>query len=338
MNAPAGEAPAGRRVAYVALGSNLGDRDAHLAFARGRIGDLPRTTILAASRVEETQPLGEVPQGPYLNQMVSISTALTAEELLDQLHAIERAAGRERRERWGPRTLDLDIVLMEGESRADPALVLPHPGLADREFWQRELEELRAASGPELTVPPDDEAATSADLDLPAWAVVTPRRRAHIARVTTLLDGWAEAMAIPLAERVAWHDAGRWHDALRDADEPTLRAIVPDLPLPFRMLHGPAAAVRLRAAGERRDDVLDAVHFHTVGRPGWGRTGRALYMADHLEPGRTFAREERAALAARVPAEFDEVFRIVVRQRLAWALHDERPLNPETVAMWNEIL
>jgi 2-amino-4-hydroxy-6-hydroxymethyldihydropteridine diphosphokinase len=130
---------------YVALGSNLGDRAAHLAYARDRLAALPRTRVLRASAVEETAPLGPVPQGPYLNQMVLLETALEPSELLAELHAIEAARGRERRVRWGPRTLDLDIVRYGTRTLAEPDLQLPHPELEHRDFWLREIAELDAA-------------------------------------------------------------------------------------------------------------------------------------------------------------------------------------------------
>lgn len=323
------------RVAYIALGSNLGDRAGFLAHARARMGALPQSAVVGESSVEETAPLGPIPQGPYLNQMIALRTTLPVEELLERLHAIERDAGRIRDERWGPRTLDLDIVHVEGESRREGPVRLPHPGLTARDFWQRELAELRAMSlgdrqGAAIL------AADPGEVELPPWAVVSDARRAHIARVTALLDAWAAAMQLDDAERAAWRDAGRWHDALRDADEATLRRLVPASHYAVQMLHGPAAAARLEAEGEARAGVLDAIRHHTVGHPQWGRTGRALYMADFLEPGRDFAREERAALAARVPAAFDEVFRTVVRQRIEWALRGGKALYPECVAMWNE--
>src|SRR2546426_4710 len=88
----------------------MGDREAHLAHARARLAALPRTRWLKSSRVEETAPLGPVPQGPYLNQMALLETELEPAELLAHLQAIERERGRVRRARWGPRTLDLDIV------------------------------------------------------------------------------------------------------------------------------------------------------------------------------------------------------------------------------------
>jgi 2-amino-4-hydroxy-6-hydroxymethyldihydropteridine diphosphokinase len=138
---------------YVALGSNVGDRAAHLAHARARLAALPRTRLLQESRIEETAPLGPVPQGAYLNQMALLETALEPPELLIHLHAIEAERGRERRAgvRWGPRTLDLDIVRFGDRVVRDPELVIPHPELPNRPFWQRELAELEAAPSPRPT-------------------------------------------------------------------------------------------------------------------------------------------------------------------------------------------
>jgi 2-amino-4-hydroxy-6-hydroxymethyldihydropteridine diphosphokinase len=131
-----------REDAFVALGSNLGDRASHLAFARERLGGLPRTELVAASEVEETAPLGPVPQGPYLNQMVLLSTELSPRALLEACLAIEQERGRVRGPRWGPRTLDLDLVRYGDAAIAEPDLVVPHPELDRRPFWQRELREL----------------------------------------------------------------------------------------------------------------------------------------------------------------------------------------------------
>lgn len=129
---------------YVAIGSNVGDRAEHLALARRRLAALPHARILAESTIEETAPLGPVAQPPFLNQMVLIETALSPIELLDACLAIEREAGRVRRERWGPRTLDLDIVRFGDRVMATERLTVPHPELSNRPFWQRELEELSA--------------------------------------------------------------------------------------------------------------------------------------------------------------------------------------------------
>jgi len=130
---------------FVALGSNLGDRAAHLAAARDALGHLPDTRLLAASTVEETAPLGGMEQQAYLNQMVLIETRLDPHRLLAALQEIERARGRARTERWGARTLDLDIVTYGERRIRDPDLVVPHPELPNRDFWQRELSELTHA-------------------------------------------------------------------------------------------------------------------------------------------------------------------------------------------------
>jgi 2-amino-4-hydroxy-6-hydroxymethyldihydropteridine diphosphokinase len=127
---------------FVALGSNLGDRAAYLAEARRALGALDGTQLVAESEVEETAPLGPVGQGPFLNQMVALTTTLPPRDLLDHLHAIERQAGRVRTERWGPRTLDLDIVRFGDRTIDEPGLVVPHPELPNRDFWQRELGQL----------------------------------------------------------------------------------------------------------------------------------------------------------------------------------------------------
>jgi 2-amino-4-hydroxy-6-hydroxymethyldihydropteridine diphosphokinase len=131
-----------RDIAYIALGSNLGDRAAHLAAARLALGALSHSRVLAASSVEETAPLGPVPQRPYLNQMVAVETTLTPRELLDALLTIERAEGRVRTEKWGARTLDLDIVTFAEQRVRDLDLIVPHPELPNRDFWRRELAEL----------------------------------------------------------------------------------------------------------------------------------------------------------------------------------------------------
>lgn len=172
---------------------------------------------------------------------------------------------------------------------------------------------------------------------LPDWAEVTDKRRAHVERVTALLDRWAVQLHLPAEEAQAWHDAGRWHDALRDASSETLRALAPDPDRPVETLHGPAAATRFAAEGESRASVLDAIRWHTVGFAEWDRTGRALYMADFLEPGRQFARADRAFLADHLVHDFNGVFRQVVRMRIEWTVREGKALFPETVALWNRV-
>ena len=128
---------------YIALGSNVGDRATMLARARTAIATLKSTRIVSESAIEETDPLGPIPQGAYLNQMVAVETELAPRALFAGLQRIERAAGRVRSVRWGPRTLDLDIVMIDGRDFVDDVLTIPHSELGNRDFWQRELEELR---------------------------------------------------------------------------------------------------------------------------------------------------------------------------------------------------
>lgn len=172
---------------------------------------------------------------------------------------------------------------------------------------------------------------------LPIWAQVSERRFAHIGRVTSLLRAWGAAMRLAPDEANTWIDAGTWHDALRDAPIDELRRITGDGKSPDGLLHGPAVAIKLEAEGERRKNLLDAIRYHTVGHAGWDRTGRALYMADYLEPGRKFLAEDRGFLASQVPVNFDGVFRQVVRFRLDWSVREGNHIFPETVELWNSL-
>ena len=174
-------------------------------------------------------------------------------------------------------------------------------------------------------------------LALPEWARVTDKRRKHIARVMAVLTQWADEIGIDPGERHDWLQAGLLHDALRDAPDEQLRALANDGGRETELLHGPAVANLLAARGEANASVLAAIRYHTVGSPDWDRTGRALYMADFLEPGRQFARRDRAFLAAQVPHDFDGVFRQVLRARLEYALREGFTLFPETVGLWNEV-
>jgi 2-amino-4-hydroxy-6-hydroxymethyldihydropteridine diphosphokinase len=126
-------------VAYVALGANLGDPARQLEEARHRIERIPEVRIRAATEVEQTAPIGPPGQPPYLNQMIAVETSLTPHDLLAELLQIERDMGRVRGERWGPRTIDLDIVRFGELTVATEELVVPHPELPNRDFWQRQL-------------------------------------------------------------------------------------------------------------------------------------------------------------------------------------------------------
>ncbi|HTR79799.1 MAG TPA: 2-amino-4-hydroxy-6-hydroxymethyldihydropteridine diphosphokinase [Gemmatimonadaceae bacterium] len=133
-----------RDVAYIALGSNIGDRVSYLAHARAALEQLPRSRIVGTSEIEETAALGPIEQDPFLNQMIALETELAPADLLRHLHEIERIEGRVRGARWGPRTLDLDIVRFGSQVVDTPDLQVPHRELPNRMFWQRELAELTA--------------------------------------------------------------------------------------------------------------------------------------------------------------------------------------------------
>lgn len=121
------------RRAFLGLGSNLGDRERTLAEARERLR-ASGFEIGRESALYWTEPVGGPPQEWFLNQVLLGSTALSPEQLLDLALAIERALGRRRRERNGPRTLDVDLLLYEGQRRSGPGLELPHPRLHERRF------------------------------------------------------------------------------------------------------------------------------------------------------------------------------------------------------------
>jgi 2-amino-4-hydroxy-6-hydroxymethyldihydropteridine diphosphokinase len=128
-------------VAYIGLGSNLGEREGNLRAALARLAELGE---VRASSFRETDPVGVTDQPRFLNAAAELSTDLSARELLDALLAIERDLGRDRslEERWGPRTLDLDLLVYGEEAIDEPGLTVPHPRLAERLFVLEPLDEL----------------------------------------------------------------------------------------------------------------------------------------------------------------------------------------------------
>jgi 2-amino-4-hydroxy-6-hydroxymethyldihydropteridine diphosphokinase len=137
--------------AYVGLGSNLGDRAGTLGRAVDLLGAEEGVTVVGVSRLHETEPVGVVDQPAFLNGAVAIDTELEPRALLARLLAIERVLGRNRAsaERWGPRTVDLDLLLYGDDVIAAPGLAVPHPHLHERRFALEPLAEL----DPELVVP-----------------------------------------------------------------------------------------------------------------------------------------------------------------------------------------
>jgi 2-amino-4-hydroxy-6-hydroxymethyldihydropteridine diphosphokinase len=122
------------RSVVLALGSNLGDRRDILQGCVDAIAAIPEVQVMAVSPVYETVPVGGPPQPDYLNAVLLARTTLPSRVLLDRLHEIEAAFDRERSVRWGPRTLDIDIITVNGEVSSDPDLTLPHPRAHERAF------------------------------------------------------------------------------------------------------------------------------------------------------------------------------------------------------------
>jgi len=136
--------------AYVGLGANLGDREQNLRSALEALASVPRVQVVAVSSFRETEPVGYTDQPRFLNAAARLETSLTPRELLDALLQIERSLGRTRTgPRYGPRTIDLDLLLYGDESVDEPGLRVPHPRLAERAFVLEPLAEL----DPSLVVP-----------------------------------------------------------------------------------------------------------------------------------------------------------------------------------------
>jgi 2-amino-4-hydroxy-6-hydroxymethyldihydropteridine diphosphokinase len=128
--------------AFIGLGSNLGEREALIRMALDDIARLPGTRLVRASSLYDTEPVGEVDQPNFLNAVVQVDTELTARQLLWNLLLIERRLGRARSKRWGPRTIDLDLLLYGDLVVDEPDLKVPHPELARRSFVLVPLVEL----------------------------------------------------------------------------------------------------------------------------------------------------------------------------------------------------
>ena len=149
--------------AYVGLGSNLGDREATIRRAVELLGERPGVEVVAVSTLRDTDPVGYEDQPRFLNGAVALEVDLPPRALLEELLAVERELGRDRphETRWGPRTIDLDLLLYGEETVDEPGLTVPHPRLAERQFVLEPLYEL----APELTLP---DGRTVRDLAAPA--------------------------------------------------------------------------------------------------------------------------------------------------------------------------
>ena len=137
------------RPAYVAIGSNLNHPRARVQEAYERLAALAATRLVLRSRLYETRPVGPQDQPRFVNAAAGLLTQLTARPLLDALLKIETAMGRIRQERWGPRAIDLDLILLWGEAVEEPGLTVPHPAVSTRNFVLYPLADI----APKLAIP-----------------------------------------------------------------------------------------------------------------------------------------------------------------------------------------
>ena len=182
--------------------------------------------------------------------------------------------------------------------------------------------------------------AAAGEGTLPSWSQAGPRRAEHMLRVADLLADWALAWGLGEEAVVRWRAAGLLHDALKEADPEEIRGWLPSElgDLPSDTVHGPAAAECLRGEGVSDEPFLRAVSFHTIGHPELDQLGRALYVADYLEPGRRGREEWSAALRSRMPEESGFVVREVARIRIKRLLEIDAPIRPETSEFWNVLI
>jgi 2-amino-4-hydroxy-6-hydroxymethyldihydropteridine diphosphokinase len=136
-------------LAYLGIGSNLGDRLGYLQLAVDRLAAATGVRVTAVSPVYETDPVGGPVQDDFLNAVVAVETDLAPSALLAECAAAESAAARVRDVRWGPRTLDVDVLWIDGYTSTDPDLTVPHPRLAERAFVLAPLHDLDPALAPE---------------------------------------------------------------------------------------------------------------------------------------------------------------------------------------------
>jgi HD superfamily phosphohydrolase YqeK len=177
----------------------------------------------------------------------------------------------------------------------------------------------------------------AAEGQMPDWAVYGKARYKHMARVARLMEVWAKARGLKPHNVKRWTAAGYLHDALRNEKPSRLRIVVPPRfkRAPGAILHGPAAAQKLRHEGVRDEKLLLAIEYHTLGSRHLTTLGRALFAADFLEPGRPRRVKWRASLRKRMPDELESVVLEIIAARLRHQLESTRPVRPETVGMWN---
>jgi HD superfamily phosphohydrolase YqeK len=180
--------------------------------------------------------------------------------------------------------------------------------------------------------------AAGADERPPGWAVMSPARISHAKRVGTLMLEWAAALGHDERTRIRWRATGLLHDALKEEGVEALRPLVDGADeWPDALLHGPASANRLRAAGVDDEPLLRAIAFHTTGHRDLDALGQALYMADFLEPGRLASGQERTDLRHGMPNDWHAVLVEVATMKIGILIDGFIPLSPATAGFWETI-
>jgi len=145
-------------------------------------------------------------------------------------------------------------------------------------------------------------------------------------------------MGVSGEERDRWLRAVALHDALKSAPRELMLELAPDSWGADALLHGPAAAVKAEMEGEQDRGVLDAVRYHSIGYADWQPVGQILYLADFLEPGRSFHSRDHDSMILQVPTEQEAVLRAVATERLAGTVARGKALLQETVEFWNSLV
>ncbi len=287
--------------AAIGLGSNLGDRAAHL---RNAVDELAERigTVVAVSPVYETAPVGGPDQSPYLNAVVVVETDLAPHDVLRRLLEIERRHGRERIERWGPRTLDLDLLLLGSQVVDEPGLTVPHPRLTERRFALEPL----AAAWPRAALPDGTPVAAllhaveqqeARTVDLPGWPVsqtvpygdaATTARR-DVAGDVIVIDHPLVQHKLTLMRRKETSTA-EFRKLLREISALMGYEVTRDLPLENVEIETPLATMQapivaglkpvivsiLRAGGGILEGILDVIPSARVGHIGLYRDHETL--------------------------------------------------------------
>ena len=181
--------------------------------------------------------------------------------------------------------------------------------------------------------------AAGARREPPGWAVLSGARRSHTERVSRLLGQWSEALGHGADDRIRWRAAGILHDALKDESPRILRLDMERGDTTVGpLLHGPACAARLRAAGVADAELLQAIAHHTTGHPAFRALGQALYMADYLDPGRSALRRERSEWRSRMPDDWFAVLGEVATEKIATLISRRVRIPYVTAEFWKKIV